>query len=208
MFGFRRRLSAHVVTRWYRAPEVILCSQRREYVTAIDMWSLGCIFAEILALTQDNREQQIEPLFPGKTSFPLSAMKPDAYKDEKDQLNVIFDVIGSPTDEEISKISHVRGQELLQLLNKAKLKKAINFGTKYPQCDESAIDLLKKLLTFDVEKRITVENALNHEYFASCRELDAEAKLPASKFEFEDIDVDIGTLKQLIVEELKLYSKH
>jgi mitogen-activated protein kinase 1/3 len=67
-----RLLTGHVVTRWYRAPEIILLE--KEYNTAVDIWSLGCIFAELLNMKQGNSSSSMDrqPIFPGKSCFPLS----------------------------------------------------------------------------------------------------------------------------------------
>ena len=50
----KRQLSEYVVTRWYRAPELILAM--RDYGTAIDMWSFGCIFGELLSMMKSNEK--------------------------------------------------------------------------------------------------------------------------------------------------------
>lgn len=72
-FG-KRRLSDHVVTRWYRPPEIILIE--KIYGPAVDVWSVGCIFAELLQKTSkhlaDPNTLKNQPLFPGKSCFPLS----------------------------------------------------------------------------------------------------------------------------------------
>jgi len=67
-----KELTRHVVTRWYRAPEVILMNEFYSY--SIDMWSVGCIFAELLSMMEDNFPDPFSrvPLFPGKSCFPLS----------------------------------------------------------------------------------------------------------------------------------------
>ena len=76
----KRELSEHVVTRWYRAPELIL--MEKDYGPAIDMWSIGCIFAELLSMIRDNvpKHSDRKPIFPGKSCFPLS---PDKASKEK-----------------------------------------------------------------------------------------------------------------------------
>ncbi len=68
----KRELTGHVVTRWYRAPELILLE--KDYTAAIDMWSVGCIFAELLNMLKENAETFLDrsPLFPGSSCFPLS----------------------------------------------------------------------------------------------------------------------------------------
>ena len=67
-----KELTQHVVTRWYRAPEVILMNEFYSY--SIDMWSVGCIFAELLSMMEENCPDMFNrvPLFPGKSCYPLS----------------------------------------------------------------------------------------------------------------------------------------
>ena len=70
--NMKRQLTGHVVTRWYRAPELILLE--KDYGPAIDMWSIGCIFAELLGMMKQSAPTYLDrkPLFPGKSCFPLS----------------------------------------------------------------------------------------------------------------------------------------
>merc|ERR1711898_6265 len=105
--NLKRNLTRHVVTRWYRAPELILLQEN--YTDAIDMWSVGCIYAELLGMLKGNVPNSADrgPLFPGSSCFPLSPdhkHKSD-YKyhtrGKQEQLNVIFNLLGTPPDEEI-----------------------------------------------------------------------------------------------------------
>jgi mitogen-activated protein kinase 1/3 len=104
----KRELSDHVVTRWYRAPELIL--MEKDYGPGIDMWSVGCIFAELLNMMAENvgNIKDRKPLFPGKSCFPLSPDKKIVERKNgfplsaNDQLSVIFGVIGTPNDEDKS----------------------------------------------------------------------------------------------------------
>lgn len=70
-----RKLTSHVATRWYRAPEIILLE--KDYGPPIDMWAVGCIFAELLSMMKENAPTFLDrkPLFPGKSCFPLSPAK-------------------------------------------------------------------------------------------------------------------------------------
>ena len=70
--SIKRELTGHVVTRWYRAPEIILLE--KDYGPAIDIWAVGCIFAELLGMMKENAPTFMDrtPLFPGKSCFPLS----------------------------------------------------------------------------------------------------------------------------------------
>jgi mitogen-activated protein kinase 1/3 len=100
----KRELTSHVVTRWYRAPEIILLE--KDYGPGVDVWSIGCIFAELLGVVKGNAATFADrkPLFPGRSCFPLS---PSKQKTEtingfphhsEDQLNIIFNVIGTPDE--------------------------------------------------------------------------------------------------------------
>jgi len=108
-----RSLTRHVVTRWYRAPELILL---QEYTSAVDMWSLGCVLGELLSMQAESVRDHEErlPLFPGRSCPSLSGDglkrledgKPMETKvDRMDQLTVICDVLGSPTADDVTSIS-------------------------------------------------------------------------------------------------------
>jgi mitogen-activated protein kinase 1/3 len=104
--NMKRELTGHVVTRWYRAPELILLE--KDYGPAIDMWSVGCIYAEMLGMIKENAPTFLDrkPLFPGKSCFPLSPASDITEKrkgfpsSSNDQLSIIFDVIGTPTEQD------------------------------------------------------------------------------------------------------------
>nr|QWX39174.1 cyclin-dependent kinase [Populus tomentosa] len=141
-----------VVTLWYRAPELLLGA--KQYSTAIDMWSLGCIMAELLSK---------DPLFNGKT--------------EVDQLDKIFRILGTPNETiwpGFSKLPGVKVNFVKQQYNLLRKKFPATSFTGSPVLSDSGFDLLNKLLTYDPEKRITAEAALNHDWFR-------EVPLPKSK---------------------------
>lgn len=107
----RRALTGHVVTRWYRAPELILLQEH--YTEQIDVWSLGCIFAELLGMIRENYPNPRErcPLFQGSTCYPLSPHREQDRdyqyyygRSSRDQLNVIFNILGTPSDDVIEKL--------------------------------------------------------------------------------------------------------
>lgn len=82
-------LTDYITTRWYRAPEVLL--SWKKYSKAIDMWSVGCILAEMLTRT---------PLFPGQ--------------EQEEQVQMIIDLLGFPTDEELEMFSDIKEKDLLR----------------------------------------------------------------------------------------------
>lgn len=150
-----RQLTRHVVTRWYRPPEVILL---QEYTSAVDIWSAGCILAELLGMQEESIPlwRDRVPLFPGKSCYPLSCDKTEDAKEaaaliEKkpveeeaasssnvkcgddpgapvkaqearsspresrmDQLNIIFEIIGTPLEEDIRYISDENTKSFLR----------------------------------------------------------------------------------------------
>lgn len=129
-------LTEYVATRWYRAPEIMLSF--KEYTKAIDLWSVGCIFAEMLTG---------RPLFPGR--------------DYHHQLSLILDVLGTPSLEDFYAITSSRSRDYIRSLA---FSKRADFRQLFPRADEPALDLLEKLLTFSPHKRISAEEALSHPY--------------------------------------------
>jgi mitogen-activated protein kinase 1/3 len=173
----------YVATRWYRAPELIL-THYTKYSTAIDVWSVGCIFAEMLG--------KGKPLFPGKNSI--------------EQLELMTAIIGTPSDEAIAKLQspHAR-QHFHKLARKARKP----FTQIYPHADPLACDLLEKLLDFDPARRPTALEALQHPYVADFYEPGRE---PAGKpidpreFDFERMrNATADDMRRLFLEEIYLY---
>ena len=208
-------LSVHVASRWYRAPELILIE--KNYTESIDAWSVGCIFAELMMMMKENASTFMErqPLFPGKSCFPLSPGKNKVkineygFPNEKaDQLNVIFDVIGSPNEESMGFVTDPNAVLYLKSLSQKK-KNKINFKTKFPgSCDES-LDLLQKMLIFDPNKRITVNECLEHPFFKSIRDPNKEEEATFDlEFEFEkDNNLTIEKLRSLFITVIRSYKK-
>jgi len=204
-----RALTRHVVTRWYRPPEVILLDQKREFMDRIDMWSVGCIFGEMLMMDKTNVDhfRKRTPLFPGNSSFPLSPVSKERSKQVgvavDDQLKIIFEVIGTPTEEEINSFSNEATRKYLRRFPK---KKAINFRDKFPGASDEALDLLTKLLTFDKSKRLTVDQCLEHPYLKKNRKKKKEVTGKVEVFEFEDIKLTKDQIRELIVDEVLLFN--
>ena len=191
--SLKRQLTRHVVTRWYRAPELILL---QEYSCAVDVWSAGCIFAELLGMQIESVKDHHDrvALFPGKSCYPLSNDTLDKVENNKsvqddrnrvDQLSVIFDIIGSPVADDIEQIPDATTREFLRKLPE---KKPTKFKDMYPGADEGALELLHLMLQFNPRKRVTVDQTLDHPFFSDIRNpvLETVADRPMS--------VDIETL--------------
>jgi len=202
----KKQITKHVVTRWYRAPEVILMEQDRNKLCLIDVWSVGCIFGELLQMMKKNcpNRNQRNPLFRGVCCFPFSPLAADDEDNPDDQLRVIFSLLGTPNEDEISKFKNPNTRKYLQSIPSSKPK---NLKNIYPGSSPSAINLLTKLLTFDVDKRFNVTQALEHEYFDNVRDQVAQKYYyKDDKFEFEDLQLDINMLRALIVDEIFIYN--
>ena len=209
-------LSVHVVSRWYRAPELILIETN--YTSSIDVWSVGCIFGELMMMIKENAKTFMDrtPLFPGQSCFPLSPpgskkvkVNEFGFPNEKaDQLNIIFDVIGSPDEESMGFVSDPNAVLYLKSLSQKK-KNKINFKAKFPGSSEESLDLLQKMLIFDPNKRITVQESLEHPFFKSIRDKSKEEEATFNlEFEFEDDNnLTIEKLRNLFITVIKSYKK-
>ena len=207
----KRELTGHVVTRWYRAPEIILLE--KDYGPAIDMWSVGCIFAELLNMMKENAPTFLDrkPLFPGKSCFPLSPDKNPTEQrkgfpfSSQDQLAVIFEVIGTPS--ELDK-SFVTDQKALEYLDSFPLRQKLDLKKMYPGATEEALDFLAKTLQFNPYFRLGLDESLKHPFFATVRKKDKEniAGQPVA-LEFEKTELDKKTLRELFLLEIGHYSR-
>lgn len=207
--NMKRELTGHVVTRWYRAPELILLE--KDYGPAIDMWSVGCIFAELLGMMKESAPTYLDrkPLFPGKSCFPLS---PDKHvKEERggfpfsknDQLAVIFEVIGTPSEEDKSYVTDTKALEYLAAFP---ARPRLDLNTLYPGAGADAIDLLTRILVFNPYFRISVEESLNHPFFKKVKKLDKEVSAAKEiQIEFEKDHLDRKRLRELFLEEVHYF---
>jgi serine/threonine protein kinase len=161
----------YVATRWYRAPELLLMWETA--TKAIDIWSVGCIFAELL-----NRKA----FFPGKNYLH--------------QLDLILDVLGTPADNEIKGCEKAKTyMKNLPFRHKKDLR------LYFPHANPLALDLLNKMLQFDPTRRITVEEALSHPYLESLHDDGDEPSAALFDFAFET-EAERGDLRQMIYKEV------
>ncbi|XP_017121978.1 serine/threonine-protein kinase PITSLRE isoform X1 [Drosophila elegans] len=137
-----KKYTSLVVTLWYRAPELLLCSP--VYSTPIDVWSVGCIFAEFL---------QMLPLFPGKS--------------EIDELNRIFKELGTPNEKIWPGYTELPAVKNMLSQNSQFTEYPVSQLRKHFQekTSDMGLSLLQGLLTFDPKQRLTADAALKHGYF-------------------------------------------
>ena len=127
-----------VVTLWYRAPELLLGANR--YSAAVDVWSVGCIFAEMATGL---------PLFPGRSDI--------------DQLFKIFQRRGTPTSEiwpAVTRLPHFNPE-----FPQWHQQPITNFVSMESLGSNAAVDLLEKILQYDPDRRLVCKTALQHPYF-------------------------------------------
>lgn len=135
------RLTQLVVTLWYRAPELLLGAE--DYGFEIDIWSIGCIFAELL--TRD-------PLFQGKS--------------EVSQLSAIFNLLGTPTRENWPAFRSLPNAKALHpLLSTTASQKSNLTSTKFPFLTAAGLRLLTSMLSLNPDDRPTASAILTHPYF-------------------------------------------
>lgn len=129
-------LTDYIATRWYRPPEILLgCTL---YTKGVDIWALGCILGELLLGSV---------LFPGRSTAH--------------QLELILEVTGEPTQEEIAATNSPFVETMLRGIRRVEKR---SLSKIIPQASPEAIDLLGRMLRFNPLERITAEEALQHPY--------------------------------------------
>ena len=173
----QEQLAEYVVTRWYRAPEILLsCSK---YDNKIDVWSAGCIFAEILGR---------RPLFPGG--------------DCEHVMNLIFKVVGSPSYATVMSMC-ASNPAAQRFLNSVRNVPGANLWELFPGADPGAIDLLRTLLAFDPKERASAAEALRHPYFAGLHDAEDEPVFRGARFQGAAyLDCDTEDFRKLIFEDI------
>lgn len=180
-------LTEYVATRWYRAPEIMLSACN--YSKSMDLWSVGCILAELLTG---------HALFPGK--------------DYCDQLLLIFQILGNPINyvDDYASIKSRRARKYistfpnyrrvdLELFLQHHPNRVLRYGDR--PIDPYAVDLLGKLLCFNPDSRLTVEEAISHPFLQLYHDPGDEptiSPIPEEEFEFDN------RKGELSIQELKL----
>mmetsp|Transcript_32771 Transcript_32771/g.103686 ORF Transcript_32771/g.103686 Transcript_32771/m.103686 type:complete len:366 (-) Transcript_32771:161-1258(-) len=172
-------MTVYVVTRWYRAPELLL--GKRDYDKSIDMWAVGCILAELLGR---------KALFPGR--------------DYVDMLKRQIAKIGNPPIEDQQHVSE-KAKNFLAGFPK---ETPPGWKHEFPNASSQALDLLDSLLQFNPRKRLTAAQALSHPYMAELHDPTDEPECDQEfDFEYEKKDnLSDANIRDLVFQEIKQYS--
>ncbi|XP_056224163.1 mitogen-activated protein kinase 12b isoform X2 [Seriola aureovittata] len=151
-FGLARQadteMTGYVVTRWYRAPEVIL--NWMHYTQTVDIWSAGCIMAEMLLG---------KPLFKGS--------------DHLDQLREIMKMTGTPTADFVVKLQSQDAKNYIRNLPKVPKK---DLHSVFSKASPNAVCVLEKMLLLDPERRVSAAEALDLPFFSDFRDTEEETE--------------------------------
>jgi len=161
------KMTCQVITRWYRPPELLFGC--RYYSTAVDIWSVGCIFAELMLRT---------PYLPGESDM--------------DQLKTIFRALGTPTEEEWPGHTKLPDYVSVGQFPRTPLRDL------FTAASADTLNLLGKSIIYEPRRRISARDALNHPYFFALPNPTQPSKLPktaaqtaASARPLDDVDGNV-----------------
>ena len=187
-FGLSRNLSLqrnedlteYVVTRYYRAPEIMLSSH--EYSHDVDIWSAGCTLGEVMC---------------GRIMFPGQHYI--------EQINLIINVRGTPNDATRKSITNEFALKYVESLPE---KPKVDLRTLFPNQSEEAVDLLDKMLDMNPKTRIKVVEALEHSFLENLHDIEDEPVFEGTiDFSFEtDPSLDLSKIQRLIIKEIAYFN--
>jgi len=170
-------LTDYVVTRWYRAPEVVLLAS--EYTESVDVWAIGCILCELIGR---------QPIFAGK--------------DHLDQIKKIVAICGSPSEEELVWLP--RNGSARAFLKKCPVAPKADWATIYSTASKEALDGIAAMLKFNPSERCSCANALRLKYFDSLFEeedMEVDTRVSPVNWAFDHFDPTKRKLQNFIYSE-------
>ena len=186
----------------------------KDYGTKIDVWSIGAIFGEMMKMKEENPQgyESRKPFFPGRSCYPLSpdkrrrkqsskTLSPGEKKSKSskvaddDQLSVILSTIGPLTEEDMSFLSASKQTQYLKQFDIKDPETSIREQLPWESGD--ALDLISRMLQFNPYFRISIEDALKHDYFKDMEVDDEVGEIPGVK-----LNCDLNSYNDLPEQEL------
>merc|ERR1719427_2570382 len=202
-YKFQPKITKHVVTRYYRAPEISLLIQKREKLPAIDIWSVGCIMGELLQMIpgqEQGRNGKREILLKGAADLVLS---PRTFHNRpiitRQQLNVIFKFLGTPDADYIAKI---KNDDLRKWIRQQEKRKPEDLQQRFKKVTPECLDFTKCMLQYDVDKRYDVEQCLKHPWLNVADDDDLNQSHEKIVEDFEDVYLNDHQLRLMVVDEI------
>eukprot|EP01012_Entosiphon_sulcatum_P002895 TRINITY_DN10737_c0_g1_i1.p1 TRINITY_DN10737_c0_g1~~TRINITY_DN10737_c0_g1_i1.p1 ORF type:complete len:418 (+),score=74.45 TRINITY_DN10737_c0_g1_i1:138-1391(+) len=171
-------MTEYVVTRWYRAPELLL--QEKNYGVAVDVWSVGCVLGELLGR---------RPLFPGT--------------DYIDEIVCITNTLGTPRPEDIA---HIGSEQARQFVCALAEKLPVPLAKVFPRATPQCLEFLSHMLQWDPRNRISVDDALAHPYLSELHDPNDEP-VASHKFKcaHDGKQLTKYQMKEMIFEQVLLF---
>jgi len=202
-YKFQPKITKHVVTRYYRAPEISLLIQERAKLPAIDIWSMGCIMGELLQMIpgqEQGRNNKREILLKGAADLVLS---PRTFHNRpiitRQQLNVIFKFLGTPDADYIAKI---KNDDLRKWIRQQEKRKPEDLQQRFKKVSPECLDFMKCMLQYDVDKRYDVEQCLKHPWLDVADDDELNQSHEQIVEDFEDVYLNDHQLRLMVVDEI------
>lgn len=169
-------LTEYIATRWYRAPEIVLGSQK--YSKAVDIWSVGCILGEMI---------HGEAIFPGNSTY--------------NQVELMLKLIGLPSDDEIDGMNSQTAWIIVKSLD---ISSPYNWKEFFPGASKVALDFIKQCLRFNPSDRPTIDELLEHPYLKKYKgtEKEFDIKKPIKLAIDENIKLGIKDYRNALYKDI------
>jgi len=202
-----RNLTRHVSTRWYRSPEIILME---DYSAPSDIWAAGCVFGEMLGKLKGNN--YYGAFFKGTSCYPLSPsyVENKATKERRivfdnyDQLNVIFNIMGTPKKDELQFLS----DEKVNYIRKFAVRPMISFQKYFPYASNDSLSFLKKMLKFNPKDRLCITDIIKDPLFSEFMYVHVPENEIINKFDSDNENQDFLELRALFIEQYERFKSN
>mmetsp|Transcript_95450 Transcript_95450/g.169475 ORF Transcript_95450/g.169475 Transcript_95450/m.169475 type:complete len:489 (-) Transcript_95450:69-1535(-) len=200
----RRHVRMPITRKWYSAPELLLMQEA--ITAAVDLWSVACIYAELLGMLPGRGVMDREPLFPGSCQvedwFVPSSGTVAYSKYNSGQLRTVFSTLGTPSEADLQWLD---SDEVRQYVMSFDSREG-DLSTKFPMASEESIAMLQQLLEFVPSARASAGKALKHSLFSDVRDPTKEV-LASHRVQLACLKDDEVSLRASFCEELAKFPR-